>query len=188
MGKLEDINRFEFILDAIRKDSSIVRLKCFGRAFSFYMLKCPQETLDRIADVIKPHVLYLLNDSYGNYLLQIFYDRQCSIGVDMCQDALRNFPKKALMRKYCRYVLYKGILHDTDGSLSLSLIGSSINDIKYLQVVLTQRQPRAILLLALSRLKDHDSRIFYAQSILRLSSSKDLETRKILIDLVDSSR
>ncbi len=188
MGKTEKISEFNFILDAIYKDGSVVRLKCFGRAFSYYMLKCSKEALDRIATILKRHIIYLLNDSYGNYLLQIFYDRECSLGIELCQEALKSLPKKALMRKYCRYVLYKGIVHDSNGSLSLNLISAGINDSKYLRVVLSQQLPRAIFLLGMSRLKDRNLQVNYAQSILRLSSSRDFETISTLNALIESAR
>ncbi len=188
MGKTEKISEFDFILDAIHRDSSIVRLKCFGRAFSYYMLKCSKAVLDTIATVLKRHVIHLLNDSYGNYLLQIFYDRQCSFGMEMCQETLRSFPKKALMRKYCRYVLYKGIVHDTDGSLSLNLICAATNDSRYLNVVLSQRLPRTIFLLAMSRVKNRNLQVYYAQSILRLSRNRDMEIKAILTAIIASAQ
>lgn len=188
LSKAENLDKFGFLLSDLYANPSIIRLKFFGRAFAFFMMKCTQVELEQIAEVFQHHVMYLLHDSYGNFLLQIFYERQCLTGIQLCEEALKSFPKKALLRKYCRYVLFKAILHENDGSLSSLLVSTCCHDKKYLEIVFTQRQPTAILLLALSKTKGEHQRVVFAQSILRLSRKVcNSDATNMLVAIIEAS-
>lgn len=184
ISRTDNMANFRFMIKAVCDKPHLIGLKYFGRAFSFYMFRCSDGDLEKLARVFKNHVLHLMNDNYGNFLLQIFYDRNCLYGMQMCQEALKTSTKKALIRKYCRYVLYKAILNDTNGGLSIQLVLSACSSIKFLQVVLSQRQPTAILLLALSKIREKHLRESYAQSILRMGHDIDARVRNILKTIV----
>ena len=112
----DDFELCDFILDELYRDPDVINTRFFGRAFATYMNKCPLDTLDKIADILSKNVVFLLHDNYGNYLLQIFYDRKCEKGIQMIEDALKKYSKQIILRKYSRYVLHTALLNQPVGS------------------------------------------------------------------------
>ena len=135
----DDFELCDFILDELYRDPDVINKRFFGRAFATYMNKCPLDTLDKIADILSKNVVFLLHDNYGNYLLQIFYNRNHKAGISMCEYALKKVAKRAYLRKYCRYVLLKAVVNDQDSWFCQDMVTAVSHDRHTVESILSKK-------------------------------------------------
>lgn len=135
----DDFELCDFILDELYRDPDVINTRFFGRAFATYMNKCPLDTLDKIADILSKNVVFLLHDNYGNYLLQIFYNRNHKAGISMCEYALKKVAKRAYLRKYCRYVLLKAVVNDQDSWFCQDMVTAVSHDRHTVESILSKK-------------------------------------------------
>lgn len=156
VNSMKDFKKCKFIEDHLKKNPQIIKTKFFCRAFTSYMKKCPLESLDIIAGLLKPNLNFLLNDNYGNYLLQIFFDRGSKPGIEMCQEALLKNHRKAFLRKYSRFVLLKALGFgepDFPDRIAFNLS----KDFSAAELVMKSKFSQHLLLVGLSRMQSRET-------------------------------
>lgn len=150
INNAEDIGRCKFVLEELRVDRELIKMRYFSRALATYMHRCSQEVLSEIALLLKKSIVYLLHDNYGNYLLQIFYERANGAGMEVCQAALLKIYRKAFVRKYSRFVLLKAVQFG-EGEFIGKLLDAVCNDRSTLLTVAQKKVSTAIFFLALAK-------------------------------------
>ena len=149
----QEEEKYSFIFDALEENNDLIRAEFFGRAFATFMNKCSVKKLDDISCIFARFVHYMLHNNYGNYLLQIFYERGCEAGKKMCEDALRRIYKKAFVRKYSRYVLLKAINCDKTGEFTQNMTDLIFQDQPVVISIVQKKLSSVILLLCLAKLE-----------------------------------
>lgn len=148
-----DLENVSFIYDELVHNPEVVKSKYFGRAFATFMGRCSEETLTKIADLLSKHISFLLQNNYGNYLLQIFFERKNKPGMDLCKKALKKAHKKVFLRKYSRFVLLKAILLDDAASgFSTEISELVCKDAAVIRSIIIKRLPGDMLLLCLAKM------------------------------------
>lgn len=150
----DDLTKLSFIVDAVRDNPEILKMKYFSRAFATYLNRCSNESLDAIVPYLLKHVQFLLHDNFGNYLLQILFDRNSKTGTVACKAALLKIHKKVLLRKYSRYVLLKAVVHDSTGEFCKELAEKLFKDPSGIQSIILKKVSNSVLLLCLSKIED----------------------------------
>lgn len=145
--------KYSFIFSALEENNDLIRAEFFGRAFATYMNKCSVQKLDEISFIFARFVNFMLHNNYGNYLLQIFHERGCEAGKQMCEDALRKIYKKAFVRKYSRYVLLKAISCDKTGEFTQGMTDLIFQDQAVVINIVQKKLSSVILLLCLAKLE-----------------------------------
>lgn len=153
VNNIQDFKKCKFVELELNRDFDLVKREYFCRAFTSYMQRCPEETLCKLASIIESNVVYLINDNYGNYLLQIFFDRQCIPGMAICTALLIKDYRKSFVRRYARYVLLKALQRDDADKLVYSILDKLIHDSAGILVVCRIKFSQNLLLVALLRLK-----------------------------------
>lgn len=155
ISNLTDISQCNFILEELQRNPDIIKMRYFGRAFATYMNKCSMEQLNKIAGILDKNMSFLLHDNYGNYILQIFIERDCRLGIDLCQSALTKIYKKSFIRRYCRYVLLKAVMKDTEGLFIHEILELVTKEPHILDSIIRKKFSQAILLLCLSKVESN---------------------------------
>lgn len=167
----ENLKKCDFILQELKRNNDLLKLKFFGRAFATYMSKCPMEILEQISELLSKHFLYLLHDNYGNYLLQIFFERNCETGIKACEISLKRNFRKVFTRKYSRYVLYRAVLNDVDGKFSQELLELVFQDREVVESVIQKKMSWLVLLLALVKVKDRTLLSVFVSNLANICSA-----------------
>jgi hypothetical protein len=150
---IQEEEKHSFIFEALEEDNELIRAEFFGRAFATYMNKCSVQKLEEITRIFARFVHSMLHNNYGNYLLQIFYERGCKVGKKMCEDALRKIYKKAFVRKYSRFVLLKAISCDETGEFTQNMTDLVFQDQPVVISIVQKKLSSVILLLCLAKLE-----------------------------------
>jgi hypothetical protein len=147
-----DLEQVKFIFEELIHNPEIVKSKYFGRAFATYMGRCSEENLTKIAGLLSKHISFLLQNNYGNYLLQIFFERKNKPGMELCRKALKKAHKKIFLRKYSRFVLLKAIVvDDTPASFCDEICELVCKDPGVIRSITIKRLPGDMLLLCISK-------------------------------------
>ena len=168
----DDLKHFDFIVNEMQNNPDLIKAPFFSRAFATYMNKCSQETLDLISPMLSKNLPFLLQDNYGNYLLQIFYERDCKPGIEMCNLALKKIYKKAFVRRYTRYVLLKALQHPSSSQIATELLSLLAKDPQCFESILLKKFSQELLLLALAKVKSKNQLLSMIEIIQSLKSSK----------------
>ena len=139
------------IYSKLKADPGILKKGFFCRAFASYMKRCQEEKLVDIAKILEQHINFLLRDKFGNYLLQIFFIRQCKFGMEMCKRAMIKYCQKTLNRKHSRYVLYIALLRKEIDEFPENLIEAVISNQELLEKAVCNRFSSCLILFALAK-------------------------------------
>lgn len=150
---IQEEDKYSFLFAALEEDNDLIRAEFFGRAFATYMNKCSVQKLDEISQIFSRHISFMLHNNYGNYLLQIFYERGCEAGKKMCEAALTKIYKKAFVRKYSRYVLLKAVYFDKTGVFTQNMTELVFKDNQLVASIVQKKLSSVILLLCLAKLE-----------------------------------
>lgn len=167
-----DITNFDFMLQELRKNPEVIKTPYFSRAFATYMTKCSMETLREISKLLTKHFSFLLQDNYGNYLLQIFYERDCQAGIDCCNQILKKMSRRAFLRKYCRYVLFRALEHRAGSNLARELLEIATEEPTSIESVLFKKFSQELLLFTLSKVDTKCHLKVFLEKILHINCAK----------------
>src|SRR3990167_5099657 len=150
-----DLEQVRFIFDELLHNPEIVKSKYFGRAFATYMGRCNEETLNKISELLSKYISFLLQNNYGNYLLQIFFERKNKPGMELCKKALKKAHKKVFLRKYSRFVLLRAVLLDDSAGMFCKEISELVcKDLAAIRSIIIKRLPGDMLLLCISKIQN----------------------------------
>lgn len=171
-----DLKKFDFIVEELQKTPEVVKNPFFSRSFATYMSKCSGEQLTLIASLLSKNLPFLLQDNYGNYLLQIFYDQKNEAGIEMCNAALKKLYKKVFIRRYSRYVLLKALNDERGPQLSEELLGLILKDPYTLQNVVLKGFSQELLLLTFAKTTNKKNLLRFIDMITSWRPSRNLVT------------
>lgn len=111
-----------FAVRVLEHNRDFLRKAYFNRMLSTLVGCCSDATLLEIVGLIKNYIWVLMNDKFGNYVLQILVERAQPQGTNLVKAAcLKNSPI-ILTRKYPKFLLIKIVDLDTDGSFSAEMM------------------------------------------------------------------
>ena len=171
-----DLPSLDFILDELKKNPEVIKIPLFSRAFATYMNKCSITTLSSIASMLSKNLSFLLLDNHGNYLLQIFYDRKCKEGIDMCNQAIKRNYRKVFVRRYCRYALLKAMHEEGGSQLAESLLELVTKDAYTLQNIILKGFSQELLLFCLAKVKPGQSQLSFVERLVYFKPTRKLTT------------
>lgn len=157
----KEVEKCKFIEIELKRDNGLVKKQYFCRAFTSYMHKCPADNLNNIAAIFRLNISHIINDKYGNYLLQIFFERNCQEGINLCLSSVMKSYKKSFMRKYSKYVLLKALKTTEASQLAKPLLDKLLKDTAALSMICQNKFTNHLILLALlkSRSRHHAAAI-----------------------------
>lgn len=145
-----DISSCEFMYKELKNNPDLVKTDYFSRALATYMQRCPKSQLEDISKLFEQNIQSLMHDNFGNYLLQIFFDRNCISGIEMTEAAILKIHKKVFLRKYSRFVLLRAIQRCNQPFL-LSLLDLVLTDKTLLQSILPKTVSASLLLYCIAQ-------------------------------------
>lgn len=170
---VEDSSKYYFVFEELRKNHDLIRTEYFGRAFASFMTFCPADLLDEIAKIFRKNLLFMVHNIYGNHLLQIFFERQNTTGMRLCETILKKICNKAVVRKYSRYVLLKAILSDAKGDFTQEILALTFENQQLLESIVQKKMSSMILLLCLAKCKSAAVLSRYLGSLNRIQKKME---------------
>lgn len=153
--KEEDLG---FLISKIRDDREYLRSAGFNRALSVLVDRCSDQMLADLFDLLQAHIWTLVNDKFGNYVLQVIYERGrrpeavTRLASDLIlAECLKNIGG-LVTRKYPKFLLIRIIELDADGSFSdqaVRLLCSA--DLSLARSLFERKESKMILMLLLTR-------------------------------------
>ena len=170
---VEDPSKYQFVFEELRRNNDLIKTEYFGRAFASFMTFCPADLLDEIAKIFRKNLLFMVHNIYGNHLLQIFFERQNTTGMRLCESILKKICNKAVVRKYSRYVLLKAILCDSKGDFTQEILAHTFENQALLESIVQKKMSSMILLLCLAKSKSAALLSRYLGSLNRIQKKME---------------
>ena len=152
-----------FAVRILDHNKDYLRKAYFNRMLSTLVSCCSEQTLQDIINLIRSHIWILMNDKFGNYVLQILIERGQINGTSMIKQACLNNAQLLLTRKYPKFLVIKVVEVDSEGGFSQEMVKLVLSSDENLLVeILGKRDSAMLLLLLVSR---HPS-----QAIVKIAS------------------
>ncbi len=144
---------FGFVLSILDTNKDYLRKAYFNRMLSTLVSCCSEHMLDQVVAQIKNHIWVLMNDKFGNYVLQIIVERGHVYATSMIKTiCLKNY-NIILIRKYPKFLLIKITELDQTGKFCAEMIYNVVNMEAYLVLQIFEKRDSSMLfLLFLSKL------------------------------------
>ena len=98
---------YMFILRLVEVKKSYLQMAYFNRLLTTLVSCCSDKMLSDVVKVVKSHAWSLMNDKFGNYVLQILFTRDHMQGVKICKEVCKSNAEAVLFRKYPKFFLLK---------------------------------------------------------------------------------
>lgn len=143
-----------FALRILDSNKDYMRKAYFNRMLSTLVSCCSDQTLQEVVSIIRNHIWVLMNDKFGNYVLQVILERGQATGTSLVQAACLKNHHIIMTRKYPKFLLIKIVeLEDRSGDFSSQMIKKLVElDDATLYSILEKRDSAMLMLLILSRL------------------------------------
>jgi Pumilio-family RNA binding repeat len=144
---------FAFVLGILDTNKDYLRKAYFNRMLSTLVSCCSEHMLDQVVAQIKNHIWVLMNDKFGNYVLQIIVERGHGFATNLIKTiCLKNY-NIILIRKYPKFLLIKITELDVSGQFCSEMIYNVVNMEAYLVLQIFEKRDSSMLfLLFLSKL------------------------------------
>ena len=120
--EINDETRFKFIEKALEKDSNLVNdQNNFVRVLVSYFSILSDDSIKNVFKHLKKHIWNLLNDKFGNYILQKVIERNVKPYKTIIENLCLKHLLKLIQKKHPRYIIFKLIEADNTGKFSEKL-------------------------------------------------------------------
>ena len=145
-------NEYRFCISILENNKEYLRKAYFNRMLATLVSTCSQAMLSHAVYCMKTHVWVLMNDKFGNYVLQIVVERNEQEGSKLIKLAcLKNF-SLILTRKYPKFLLIKMVEMETTAEFCSRLMGSIIDmDDESLWGIISKKDSAMLMLLLISK-------------------------------------
>jgi hypothetical protein len=135
----------------LEQNKEYLRKAYFNRMLSTLVSCCSDQILDRVLDAIKPHAWELMNDKFGNCVLQGFFKRNHIPGINSIINECRANAEHILMRRYPKLMLIN-LIHENIFGDAIQGILESLTALKVqlLQAIVQRRESFCLLLLMIA--------------------------------------
>lgn len=159
-----------FTIRILDTNKEYLRKAYFNRMLSTLVSCCSEKTLLDVLNCIRIHIWILMNDKFGNYVLQILMERAPPNKTSLIKLAcLKNYPV-VLTRKYPKFLLIRIVELENEGEFSTQMTSKVLElDNDSLYAILAKRDSAMLLLLILS----HQVSKAIPQSIQRIQNLLD---------------
>jgi hypothetical protein len=100
-------SNYRFILRMVEVKKSYLQMAYFNRLLTTLVSCCSNGMLSEVVTVVKTNAWSLMNDKFGNYVLQIIFTRDHMQGVKICKEVCKSNAETILFRKYPKFFLLK---------------------------------------------------------------------------------
>lgn len=146
-----------FAIQILEHNKEYLRKAYFNRMLSTLVSCCSEKTLQYIVTLIKNHIWILMNDKFGNYVLQIMVERHQQLGTSLVKMTCLKYFSVILSRKYPKFLLIKMIEMEPDKEFCTQLMEKIAElDDNALYAVLSKRESAMLLLLILAKTKEQN--------------------------------
>ena len=143
---------YMFAVNILDHNKDYLRKAYFNRMLSTLVSCCSEQTLQDIINLIRSHIWVLMNDKFGNYVLQILIERGQKNGTSMIKQACLKNAQVLLTRKYPKFLVIKIVEVDFDGAFSQEMLKLVLNsDDNLVAEILGKRDSAMLLMLLVSR-------------------------------------
>lgn len=145
-------SEYRFCISILENNKEYLRKAYFNRMLATLVSTCSQAMLSYTVYCMKTHVWVLMNDKFGNYVLQIVVERNEQEGSKLIKLAcLKNF-SVILTRKYPKFLLIKMVEMETTTEFCSRLMGSIIDmDDESLRGIISKKDSAMLMILLISK-------------------------------------
>lgn len=145
-------NEYSFCVHILETNKEYLRKAYFNRMLATLVTSCSQSLLSHIVYCMKAHIWILMNDKFGNYVLQIVAERGEQEGTKLIKLAcLKNY-SVILTRKYPKFLLIKMVEMDASNEFCGRLMGSIMGlDENSLWAIISKKDSAMLLVLLVSK-------------------------------------
>jgi hypothetical protein len=98
---------YRFAIRKLEKNKSYLQKGYFNRMLATLLGVCSDAMVSEIVSLIKNNIWVLMNDKFGNYVLQVLFARENQQAITLCKAACIRNANNILFRKYPKYILLR---------------------------------------------------------------------------------
>lgn len=143
---------YSWTIDILAKESELLKKAYFNRMLSTLVHHCSHQVLSAIIEMIKPQIWILMNDKFGNYVLQIILEKQHAEGTKHIKNTCLKNCSQILGRKYPKFLIIKLVEVDQAGDFAQNLAQKIVqSDDENVAGIMIKRDSASLLTLILAR-------------------------------------
>lgn len=152
ISSTQNSQEFRFALDIMQMNKEYLRKSYFNRMLATLANVCPLAMLSEIVYIVRNHIWVLMNDKFGNYVLQIVVEREEKEGTRLIKTACLKNGGMILTRKYPKFLIIKLVEMETEYDFCTDMIESvSQMDPASIWQIISRRDSAMLLLLIMSK-------------------------------------
>ena len=142
---------FGFVLSILDTNKDYLRKAYFNRMLSTLVSCCSEQMLDQVVELTTGHIWDLMNDKFGNCMLQTYYRRSHVRGIQLIEESAADNYEEFLTRRYPKIMLINLMSENRAERIVESICRSLTSaDTSVLAPVLQKRESFSLLLLMAS--------------------------------------
>jgi hypothetical protein len=150
---------YTFVIKILEQNKEYLRKAYFNRMLSTLVSCCSDQILDQVVQHIKSHVWALMNDKFGNCILQTIFQRNHEGGIALIRQACAKHINTLLIRRYPKLLLINLIHEGRAGPLPHQLLQAFVAaGCPSVQTIIERRESASLFLLMLAQCSDSQRR------------------------------
>lgn len=143
---------YSFCVHVLEQNQEYLRKTYFNRMLATLVGVCSLDMLSQVVYYMRNHTWILMNDKFGNYVLQIVAERGDHDGTMMIKHACMKNATVILTRKYPKFLLIKIVEMEKDNDFCDRMMESLISmDDNSIWQILSKRDSAMLLVLIMSK-------------------------------------
>lgn len=148
----QNCQEYRFAIEIMQANKEYLKKAYFNRMLATLVNVCPPQLLAEIVYIIRNHIWVLMNDKFGNYVLQIVVEREDREGTKLIKNACLKNGGMILTRKYPKFLIIKIVEMETDYEFCTDMMDSvSMLDMASIWQILSRRDSSMLTLLIMSK-------------------------------------
>jgi hypothetical protein len=148
----QNCQEYRFAIEIMQANKEYLKKAYFNRMLATLVNVCPPTLLSEIVYTIRNHIWVLMNDKFGNYVLQIVVERGDREGTILIKNACLKNGGMILTKKYPKFLIIKIVEMEIDYEFCTDVMGSvSMLDMASIWQILSRRDSAMLTLLIMSK-------------------------------------
>ena len=145
---VEDDSIYSIFVKILEQNKEYLRKAYFNRMLSTLVSCCSEHMLDQVVELTAGHIWELMNDKFGNCVLQTYYRRSHARGVQLIEESAGEHYEVFLTRRYPKIMMINLMSEDRAAKIAGSICRLLTSaDTSVLAPALQKRESFSLLLL-----------------------------------------
>ena len=154
VSSLSSDSIYSHFLTVLENDINLLKNPYFTRILSSMVSRCSDKIFDRVVDDISNHIWILMNEKFGNCILQVIHQRKHVHGKELVKQTCIKNVATIMIRRYPKIMITNLINENIAGDLPETILNHMIiNRLPAIHTIVQRRESSTLFFLMLLSVK-----------------------------------